>query len=68
MRVFSDVFLGFAVCVVVAQFIRRHKYGPRVHWVPHRWRASLNQRYERHGWRPPYDEVGNKLRWWRNDP
>lgn len=64
---FSEVFVGLAAIVVVIQIIRSRKYGPRVNWIPRRWRVNLNHWYERHGWSAPYDEAGNKQPWWRND-
>lgn len=57
----------FAIVMVAIQLVRARRYGPRVKWIPRRWRPRVNNYYRQHGWREPYDAQGNRRSWWRSD-
>jgi len=65
MGVVVSVFIVFVVVMVLIQIGRARTHGPRVKWIPRRWRPRVNDYYQRHGWPEPYDSEGTRLSWWR---
>lgn len=54
-------FLAFAVASIACALVQIRRRGPRVGWVPSRWRERVNKWYVGQGWPAPYDRDGNKV-------
>jgi hypothetical protein len=65
MTAVATVFIAFCIVMVVVQMVRARTHGPRVRWLPRRWRPRVSDYYRRRGWSDPYDSDGNRVSWWR---
>lgn len=54
------VLFVIAAIVITIRRLRKGGPGPSVGWVPKRWRAGLNRKFEDEGYQKPYDDNGNR--------